>query len=837
MSRSAPQPTSVSCLVISRTPALLNRLLPSLAAARSFWHPGDEVLCSWNGPVDAEASIDVALGPCPDGQPAFRIAQRCAYHFAGNMNALAEQASGDLLVLLNDDLILDPGSLDRAIQVLQTHPQVGVVGGRLRSSSGLLTHAGLLFSNAHVPYNRYRPDDLGPLIPLDALPLHESGPMPAVTGALMVMQRRDFLALRLHEQFRVCGEDIALCLDLWTQLDKHPYYASDVTAIHDEKTTRGNTVDHDDIQHLASYAAARIPSHPGLQATGRRWACQEGEVMWQLAQRLRHELEQEQARARVASEAAEQERAERERNWERQRQLLDGRIAALDAQVERAETTIRAMQASSSWQLTAPLRLVGDKLKPSAPADGETPADASDAAAVQAFALPSISSDEDDARPEAAAEEPAQPNLIFDGLILGQANRAAVSRGGIYRYASELLVALSRDGHLARLLPYCPDPLLAGSVQQELQALEQRYGVALRPTQEAQSAIAKRQAPAWPVPPAPLKRLVRPLYRRLVHSPLMRGQAERQLQATLASCRSGNTVFHTPFQSVPQEVRRSGLQAVVVTVHDMLPRIHPEFFTDETIGQFDALLAQLLPSDHVICVSESTRQDFLRCHPDTPPEQVHVTPLAASPELEPVQNPATLAAMRQQLGLQADEQVILSLCTLEPRKNLTTLIEAFEQLWRRSDGSKLKLVLAGSLGWKTTALTEQLRTSAAANAIVVSGHIPDAQLACLYSLADVFVYPSVYEGFGLPPLEAMQCGTPVIVGNTSSLPEVVGNAAHLVDPRSTAELQAALSDLLGSPEQREALRQAGLHQAALFSWSRTAQQTAAIYRSILESHS
>ena len=204
---------------------------------------------------------------------------------------------------------------------------------------------------------------------------------------------------------------------------------------------------------------------------------------------------------------------------------------------------------------------------------------------------------------------------------------------------------------------------------------------------------------------------------------------------------SNNTVFHTPFQSVPQEVRLSGMTAVVVTVHDMLPRIHPEYFTAETIREFDALLDQLLPSDHVICVSESTRRDFLRCHPSTPAEQVHVTPLAASPDLQPVTDEATLSALRQQLGLKSSDQVILSLCTLEPRKNLTSLIHSFEQLWRRCNGSSIKLVLAGSLGWKTTSLTEQLRTSPAAEAIVVTGHIPESQLASLYSLADVFVYP------------------------------------------------------------------------------------------------
>lgn len=273
------QAGGISCLVISRTPALINQLLTSLASARRFWHPGDEVLCSWNGSPAAEAAIDPTLGPCPNGLPAFRIAQQHAYHFASNMNALADLASGEILVLLNDDLILDPGSLDRAIQVLESQPSVGLVGGRLRSSSGLLTHAGLLFDNNHIPYNRCHPDDLGSLVDAQAVALQESGPMPAVTGALMVIRRSDFQALRFQPDYRVCGEDIALCLDIWTQLNKHPYYASDVTAIHDEKTTRGNTYDQDDIRKLSAYAACLIPHHSGLQAAGRHWAHQEGTLM------------------------------------------------------------------------------------------------------------------------------------------------------------------------------------------------------------------------------------------------------------------------------------------------------------------------------------------------------------------------------------------------------------------------------------------------------------------------------------------------------------------------------------------------------------------------------
>ena len=823
MSQSEQMVPSLSCLVISRTPALLNRMLTSLNTARSFWHAGDEVLCSWNGSEGAEAEVAPQLGPRCDQQPCFRIAQRTAYHFASNMNQLAEQAKGDLLVLLNDDLILDPGSLDRAIQIIETHPQVGIVGGRLRSSTGLLTHAGLLFSNEGVPYNRYRPDDLGALIETDGLPFHESGPMPAVTGALMVVRRRDFLTLRFHTDYHICGEDIALCLDVWRTGEKHPYYASDVTGIHDEKTTRGATVDHYDIRKLSVYAANVIAEHPELQAASRYWASQESAWMWKLAQRLRQELAEEQRRAKEAGHQA-----------QTSIDKLHDTLHKSRHQQEQTHHELEAIRASSSWRLTAPLRALANKLKPTQGTSNTTPVEPG--AADSSLSLPVITAASHPNEASQADKASQQPvHLIFDALVLGQANRANVSRGGIYRYTSELLIALCQHPPLLALFPYCPDPLLSGSVHQELQELEQIHQVSLCSKSEDHELTVTQQ-PLLPRIPATAKALLKPLHRRWLQSGWMRARIKKQLQATLGALPARRTVFHTPFQSVPQEVRDSGLIAVAVTVHDMLPRIHPEFFTAETIRQFDRLLEQLRPSDHVICVSESTRRDFLSCHADIPAEQVHVTPLAASSDLRPVQDGATLQTLRQQLGLSENDQVILSLCTLEPRKNLTTLITAFEQVLRQSDGSKLKLVLAGSMGWKTTALTEQLRSSSAAHSIVVTGHIPDRQLASLYSLADAFVYPSVYEGFGLPPLEAMQCGAPVVVGNTSSLPEVVGTAAQLVDPRSPLAIAEALANLLGSPETREQTRQAGFRQAAQFSWRQTADKTTAIYRSILEQH-
>jgi len=287
---------SVSCLVVSRTPSLLNRLLQSLEGARTFWGPHDEVLCSWNGSRADEALILETY------QPRFRLASRCAYHFASNMNELANLASGEILAILNDDVVLDTGSLDRAIQVLRNREDVGIVGGRLRTSTGCLSHAGILFSNTHRPYNRFRPERLGELINPDGLEVQESGSMPAVTGALMVMHRQDFQLVRFRQTFRVCGEDVALCLDLRERTGKTAYFASDVTAIHDEKSTRGETLDHYDLDQVANLVADFSRRSPDLRASLAHWAVQEADLLEGLIHRLLRREDEQHDRATPTAE-------------------------------------------------------------------------------------------------------------------------------------------------------------------------------------------------------------------------------------------------------------------------------------------------------------------------------------------------------------------------------------------------------------------------------------------------------------------------------------------------------------------------------------------------------
>ncbi len=165
--------------------------------------------------------------------------------------------------------------------------------------------------------------------------------------------------------------------------------------------------------------------------------------------------------------------------------------------------------------------------------------------------------------------------------------------------------------------------------------------------------------------------------------------------------------------------------------------------------------------------------------------------------------------------------------TLEPRKNVPRLLEAYARLRRR--GNAPLLVLAGARGWQHAAIDARVAALGLADTVRFLGYVPPAELPLCYNAASVFAYPSLYEGFGLPPLEALACGTPVVTANTSSVPEAVGDAALLVDPRDSAALADALAAALTDRVLRDRLRQAGLAQARRFSWRQMAEQTLAVY--------
>ncbi len=322
---------NISCLVISKTPSLVSKMLLNLQAARQFWEAGDEILCSWNGSREAEKSIEVPKGIN------FQISQRRAYHFASNINQLAQKATGELLLLLNDDLILDPGSLDRAQQCLEHNQDVGLVGGVLRTSANQLGHAGILFNHLGHPYNRLHPE-LGKQINLQEPEMQASGRIPAVTGALMLMRKADFLAVGMRESFRACGEDVALCLDIREKLGKAVYLASDVTGIHDEKSTRGETFDGPDLEAVTKLAASKIKADSKLQIELGQWCNRESAVLSRIAIQQINELNEL--------------HIDIEQLKSKHKDKCDEMIAIN----QNLELQLKMICSSSSWRMTRPLR-------------------------------------------------------------------------------------------------------------------------------------------------------------------------------------------------------------------------------------------------------------------------------------------------------------------------------------------------------------------------------------------------------------------------------------------------------------------------------------------------
>jgi len=201
-------------------------------------------------------------------------------------------------------------------------------------------------------------------------------------------------------------------------------------------------------------------------------------------------------------------------------------------------------------------------------------------------------------------------------------------------------------------------------------------------------------------------------------------------------------------------------------------------------------------------------------------DRIFVTPNAASETFYPVKKLETIQNIKNKYGIPTDQNYLLSLCTLEPRKNLKLLIAAFKIILPKKNISDLCLVLTGSVGWESDELLDEIKSinNEFPFKIILTGFIPDEDLAPLYSGAFAFIYPSLYEGFGLPVLEAMKCGTAVISSNTSSLPEVVGEAGILINPQKIEELIVGINTLVKNPKLYRELKEKSIVRANNFSW-------------------
>ncbi|KAB8143898.1 glycosyltransferase family 4 protein [Chloroflexia bacterium SDU3-3] len=261
----------------------------------------------------------------------------------------------------------------------------------------------------------------------------------------------------------------------------------------------------------------------------------------------------------------------------------------------------------------------------------------------------------------------------------------------------------------------------------------------------------------------------------------------------------------------------------VVTIHDLAFWSFPKTFRRVNRAYLTwATKVAAKRSAYILAVSEATKSEIIR-YLGIPPERIVVTYDAAEPRFRPPA-PEELAAFRRRAGL--PERFVLFLGTLEPRKNIPTLLDAYAKIAHATDAP---LIIGGGKGWLYDEIFAKAEALGLGDKIRFAGYVPGDDLPLWFAAATVFVFPSIYEGFGMPLLEAMACGTATVTSNRSSLPEVVGDAGLTVDPYSADELGEAILRLLNDEELRQELSERGLARARRFSWRETAERTLAVY--------
>jgi glycosyltransferase involved in cell wall biosynthesis len=267
----------------------------------------------------------------------------------------------------------------------------------------------------------------------------------------------------------------------------------------------------------------------------------------------------------------------------------------------------------------------------------------------------------------------------------------------------------------------------------------------------------------------------------------------------------------------------------VVTIHDMTLYITPRFHGFKKLVLDRTLLPHVARrAAGIVTVSNCAREDIVR-YLKVPREKVRVVMNAVSPMFRPVTDAARLTAVLGRYGI--DVPYILFVGNIEPRKNIARLVQAFARLKRV--GLPHKLVLVGQPGWHFQPIFAEIERQGVSRDVILTGYVPLEDLPALYSAAECMAFPSIYEGFGLPVLEAMACGTPVITSASSSLSEVAGDAALLVDPRSVEQITDALVRIHGDPQLAGDLSSRGLARSARFTWENAARATLDFYEAVL----
>ncbi|HLZ57505.1 MAG TPA: glycosyltransferase family 1 protein [Ktedonosporobacter sp.] len=303
-----------------------------------------------------------------------------------------------------------------------------------------------------------------------------------------------------------------------------------------------------------------------------------------------------------------------------------------------------------------------------------------------------------------------------------------------------------------------------------------------------------------------------------------------QLTGPAAARNAGVDIFHVPYFAPPLLPRTP----TVVTIHDVIPLRLPAYQPDARVKAYMNLVARASHrATMIITVSQHAKQDIVDAL-KLPAERIRVIYQAASEECRPITDPAKLAAMRARYGL--GERYIFYLGGLDQRKNVPQLVRAFAHLQKQIGDPNLQLFISGNPDKQKGPLfpdPRPLGVDLGMDGQIVYRFVEDEDKPAVYSGASLFVFPSLYEGFGLDPLEAMSCGAPVVCSNRTSLPEVVGDAALTVDPEDTRALVQAMRNVLTDSALEADLRARSLQQAAKFSWRKTAEETLQVYEETL----
>jgi glycosyltransferase involved in cell wall biosynthesis len=312
---------------------------------------------------------------------------------------------------------------------------------------------------------------------------------------------------------------------------------------------------------------------------------------------------------------------------------------------------------------------------------------------------------------------------------------------------------------------------------------------------------------------------------RSVREPSPNYSLREQIHVPWVLRRERPDVYHAPHYVLPAAVRCRS----VVTIHDCIHLMFPQYLPNRAAYAYAraSMWAAARRSDRILTVSEASKRDILSLF-NVKPEKIVVVYNAIDEHFSATPSEEHVARIRERYQL--DHKFVLYVGNIKPHKNLVRLIEAFSDLRRTHDD--LKLLIIGDEISKLPALRRAVHRNKLHKYVRFLGYLKDDTLTVLYRLASVFVFPSLYEGFGLPPLEAMASGTPVVTSNVSSLPEVTGDAAVLVDPYDVDSIGDGMRRILDDPRLADELRLKGLKRAREFSWERSVEKTQRVYREV-----